>query len=263
LRLDFAPHDGTVSDFDPGVGLKLIRIARDSIEELAGDMAAVEHEVSGEALRKTDKSKRDVAHHSADRPLNPAEDLGRLCWRNGRLHLARTAHPCSEPLHGQKIEGNAEKVSMNPASAIRAISAGVVRMMRRTGRGVNSARRGAGGRPSSSEPRRAMAHTESQPLERTEQGIKREERIGEMKGVPNTRAEERAQRRDPSDSAARCEGRIHLKTIVWLVFFPAPGIVIGGHEPLAETQNVRDSLIVPVETLRRHRVGAEHVPGKE
>ncbi len=65
-RLDIAAHHGAISHFNPGVSLKLIRLARDAIEELARNVAAAKHEVRGQALRETHKGERGVTHHSVD-----------------------------------------------------------------------------------------------------------------------------------------------------------------------------------------------------
>src|ERR1700744_4636029 len=80
-RLQLAAHYGAISHFDPGVSLQLIRIARYPIEKFAGDVAAAQHEVRGEALRKTDEGEGDVTHHCVHRPLNAAKRLCRLRLR--------------------------------------------------------------------------------------------------------------------------------------------------------------------------------------
>jgi len=109
LRLDISAHYGAIADFYPGVRLKLIRIARDAVKERARNVPAAKHEVSCEALRKTNEGQRAVAHHSADRPLNPSNRLSGLRLRNGRLGLDVHAHPGSEPLHGKQIKREAEE----------------------------------------------------------------------------------------------------------------------------------------------------------
>ena len=108
-RLEFAAHHGTISDLDPGVSLKLIRVAGDAIEELAGDVAAAKHEVRGQALRETDKGQGGVTGDSLDRPLNPAKSLRRLLLRDRPSRRIWSAHPGSELLHRKKTERDAEK----------------------------------------------------------------------------------------------------------------------------------------------------------
>ena len=66
VRFNIAPHHGAISYFNPGMSLKLVRLARDAIEEFARDVAAAKHEVRGQALRETHKGERGVTHHSLD-----------------------------------------------------------------------------------------------------------------------------------------------------------------------------------------------------
>ncbi len=172
MRFNVAAHHGAISYFDPGVSLKLIRLARDAIEELARDVAAAKHEVRGQALRETHKGERGVTHHRLDRPLNPAQSL--------RCHLLVTARcPGSGLLiqavsfcTGRKLSAMRKKVSMHPASMARPMS--------------------AGGRTARLSPCQARLHVEDHPLDRTKQGIKREQRVGQIEPPPDPRTEQRA-----------------------------------------------------------------------
>ena len=151
------------------------------------------------------------------------------------------------------------------------MSAGVSCLIRRNDIRVDGERRSVGAVRNSlacdsvPEHSQAMAQVEGQPIERTEQRIKREERVGQIESVPDTRAEERALDEVEAIADRSVQAEFIQKIFGGGYCFPYGAILVRGHEPFAEAQNVRDLRMIAIEALCLHWLQdhSQEDPGKE
>ncbi len=122
------------------------------------------------------------------------------------------AHPGSERLHREKIERNAKKGEHARGFDCQGnVGSGQFHHAAEEHAGEWSTLGSVRGESRLGPPEhcQAMAEVKAQRLKRTEQCVKREERVGQIKRVPDTRTKERSLDQIPGDSAESCEGGIH------------------------------------------------------